>query len=205
MSVTEKTASVGSAPPSGNGGDRGAPAGRGLHGVVVAPDSWIRKDDTSRALAVILSGLAAMVFAVLTVIALFAAVPDADLGTAVAVVGLLAAFTAIFAWLAIRLVAAGVRIGPGEVRLRGMLRTRRIPLEQVERFEAGVFSSLPLHDEIGVRILRRGGRDLDVWALGGGSVIGDGELEAGLALLEPLCEELNGLLDEARRGADAVG
>jgi hypothetical protein len=205
VSVREEITRNGASTESGGGDDTPPAAEIAVPGVRVAPDAWIRRDDTGRAVAAILSGLAAMVFAVLTVIALFAAVPDADTGTAVAVVGLLAAFTAIFAWLAIRLVAAGVRIDPGEVRLRGMLRTRRIPLGEVERFEAGVFSSLPLHDEIGVRILRRGGRDLDVWALGGGSVVGEGELEAGLSLLEPLCDQLNGLLEEARRGAGAGG
>jgi hypothetical protein len=183
----------------------GKPASPPFDGVSVAPDSWIRKDDTSRALAVILSGFAALVFAVLTIIALYAAVPDADAVTAVAVVGMFAGLAAAFAWLAIRLLAAGVRVCTGEVRLRGMLRTRRIPLEDVERFEAGVFTSVPLHDEIGVRLLRRDGRDLDVWALGGGAANGAVALEDGLLRLEPLCERLNDLLDEARKAAGAAG
>ncbi len=200
----QETATAEPAPPADGGEVTGSgrrpPIDPPLDGVLVAPDSWIRKDDTSRALAVILSGFAALVFATLAVIALFVVTRGAGLSTAIAVVVALAALSVAFGSLAFRLLAAGVRIGDGEVRLRGMLRTRRIPLEDVERFESGVFSSVPLHDEIGVRLLRRNGADLDVWALGGGPVQGDGALEAGLQRLEPLCDELNRLLDEARKG-----
>lgn len=171
-----------------------------LHGVEVAPDSWVRKDDTGRAMAMILSGLAALVFAVLAPIAVLSAADGAPAAALAAIAVSCVVGAALFSFLALRLSMAGVMISAGEVRLRGILRTRRLPADEVERFEPGFFSSVPLRDEVGVRIVRRGGgRDLDVWALGGGPVEGDGELEARLAALEPICEELNELLAEAAK------
>lgn len=46
--------------------------------------------------------------------------------------------------------------------------------------------------------------DLDVWALGAGSGVTEAEQEQVTALLQPLCERLNRLLDEMKQASPSL-
>jgi len=170
---------------------------RGPAGIEVAPDVWMREDGTGRALAVILSGLASLIFSAFVVIGLSEAGGDA-FATVIAVELSFGLSAALFAAIAVRMARAGLRISAEGICLRGMVRTRRLSLAEVDEFVPGTFSSVPLRSEIGVKVRRREGRDLDIWAMGYGAPATEAGLEDGLAAMRPLCDELNRLLFSLR-------
>ena len=163
--------------------------------VRVAPDTWMRVEGPG-------TTLLALACWFLSVITGFGALSLALVDDMTAIERL--AFTLFLALGAVALGAvalwrtrAGLRISPQGVRLRGVLRSHDLSLSEVEEFVPGSFSLLPLTDfETGVRIVRRGGGDLDVWA-----TVGAARGEAmGPESMQPLCDELNGLLRSMKEG-----
>jgi hypothetical protein len=170
-------------------------------GIEVAAGRWLRHDDGGRALVVGLSGLMAALFGLplLGLVTLAGKSSATDLITAALALGLPASA---FGWLAFRRARAGLRLAGTGADLRGVLGSHQLALAEVDRFEPGVFTSLPLHREIGVKLIRRDGTDLDVWAMAAGSAATDAGVGEALAELQPLCDELNQLLDELKESAN---
>lgn len=156
----------------------------------------MRVEDAGRGILILLSGLTAALSAAAALIGLLA-----GWGSAAEVILFEVCFisaAALFGGIAIRRHRAGLRISPRKVCLRGFLRTHRLAPEEVERFVPAPFRSLPLMPpEAGVRIVRRGGEDLDVWAMAGAAQ-GFGTTEDELTAIQPLCDELNQLLGKVR-------
>jgi hypothetical protein len=100
--------------------------------------------------------------------------------------------------LAVRTFNAGLLISSQGVTLRGVLRTRDFSLPEVKRFVPGIFSSGLVRTEIGVKLERREGYDLAIWAMRGGAPSSEDGLEDAMAGLQPLCDELNALLYSIR-------
>lgn len=181
-----------------SGAEKGA-ARRNAINVAVAPGVWMRRAEWTTPLGAAYAGLSAIFWmgmaVVTTVMFGGSGGPVLDM---VAVELFFVAFAAISLWLAIRLPRAALRIGPEGVTLRGRLRTRELRLAEVDRFVPGVFSSGLARSSLGVRLKRRQGWDLIVWAMRSGAGSGKADLEAALAEWQPVCDQLNELLHTMR-------
>jgi hypothetical protein len=142
----------------------------------------------------------AILLGIFTLIGLAATIarPEKPLATMLTIAGGFLCMTVLFGYLTARLARAGLRITRSEVCLRGMARTHRMTLTQVDSFEPGVFRSLGTY-QMGVKIRRAAASALDVWALGVGSAVTDKDQEDVTIMLQPLCERLNRLVSEMRR------
>jgi hypothetical protein len=159
--------------------------------VVVANDAWIRKRGIGTALNVAYWAAGGLFFSFIAVWALVAQHPGEALGAAIVVELMMWTIAGLCLSSAVRMARAGVRISARGVSLRGVFRTRHLPLTGVERFEPGVFSSGLLRSQIGVTLIRDKGHPLQIWALRGDAPTEQVGLEAALLHLQPLCDELN--------------
>lgn len=167
--------------------------------VVVAPGVWMRRAEWSTPLGAAYAALSAIFWVgMAVVVAVMFANSGGPVLDMVAVELFFIAFAAISLWLAIRIPRAALRIGPEGVTLRGRLRTRELGLAEVDRFVPGVFSSGLARSSLGVRLKRRQGWDLIVWAMRSGAGSGKADLEAALAEWQPVCDQLNELLHAMR-------
>ena len=173
--------------------------------VDVAQNVWLRRGGVGRSLAIFLSGFMAILLGVVTLLGVAATIarPEKDLATMLALVGGFLCMAALFGYLTARLARAGLQITTTEVCLRGMARTYRMPLAEVDGFSPGVFRSLGT-SQMGVRVRRKTGSKLDVWALGVGSAVTEAEQEHAFTMLQPICERLNRLLDEMRQATQGL-
>lgn len=165
----------------------------GLYGSVeVAPDIRIARPSRNRAFAIAVlvwsAGWAAMIlvvpnlgglrFADYLALGLFFFGPAA--------IGLL---------LAHRVYASGLWIGAGGVVVRGPLHTWKVPLAEADSFAGGVQPGMGNGTPCPLLLTRDGGK-IGIWTLGReGLIFHYGRY---LEELEPLCEELNGLLSTVR-------
>jgi hypothetical protein len=171
-------------------------------GIEVAADTWLRQDDSGRALMVVLSGFMALFLGSIATGVLLGPVQDEPVIAVIALEIGLACFGALFGWIAIRRARAGLRMSAEGVCLRGLIKTHRLALDDVEGFEPGIFTAIPGHDEIGVKLLRRGQRVLEIWTMAAGGAVTTAGKEEGKTALQPLCDELNRLLGDLQRRKD---
>jgi hypothetical protein len=96
-----------------------------------------------------------------------------------------------------RLARCGLWIGPAGIVVRGPLRTWRLAVQDVERIEPGVQRPGDAGNGTPCPILKlANGRAIGVWALGGeGLVFSYHRL---LENMQPLCDDLNRLLEDVR-------
>jgi hypothetical protein len=162
--------------------------------ITVAPDTWMRVHDTATELLI---GACSLLSALVGASAVGVATLDDEMSTMtrLACVLFLMLGAVLLGSVALWRARAGLRISPRGVCLRGVVRTHRLSLDEVEEFVPASFSLLPLAPpETGVRIMRPRGGHLDVWATAGAARGGDVGPEA----LHPLCDELNRLLRSMR-------
>jgi hypothetical protein len=163
--------------------------------VAVAPNVWIRNLRRTRSAA----GVSIALSLVFIGIFFF---PNPHLHKTLADNLMLAAFCfgigALGLTLARRVAAAGVRIGPQGVEVRGPLKMRRVPLAEADCFVPGVLAGLGNGTPCPM-LKRTYAQSVGVWALGReGLVFRYGHY---LQELQPLCDELNELLKSVRSTA----
>lgn len=107
---------------------------------------------------------------------------------------LLLAVAAISLRSAIRIPRTGLRISPEGVTVRGLFRTRELRLGDVESFVPGVFSSGLARTAVGVRVKRKQGHSLIVWAMRSGTGSRQAEIRDAFARWQPVCDALDELL-----------
>jgi hypothetical protein len=174
----------------------GGALGHTLPSVEVAPGDWMRDRRAGTWFFALFLAAVSLFFAVGAIAMPIAA--EAQPGESLALRLLTEFMVIVVAVLAGALAArtfnAGLRISHQGVTLRGVLRTRHFSLVEVKRFVPATFSSGLARTEIGVKLERRGGYDLIVWAMRGGAPSSEAGLEEAMAGLQPLCAELNSLL-----------
>lgn len=108
----------------------------------------------------------------------------------------LALFALIPAWFAFRTVRSGLFIDSDRVTLRGIARTHKLSLTEVEGFEPAILSPGALQTTIGVRLKRSGRRALPVWAMHSNVFGSPDRVDPGGAW-GSTCERLDAALDAA--------
>jgi len=103
--------------------------------------------------------------------------------------------------LGVRCARSGLWVGAGGVIVRGPLRTWRMQLGDVQRFEAGVAG--PGNGIPCPQLVRAHGRPVGVFALGSESFVFG--YRRALDQMKPLCEQLNALLETLRAQAETPG
>lgn len=172
-------------------------------GIRVAPNTWMRKRGIGTVLQVAFVAAFAVAFCAFAILAPIKVRPGEPLAALVAVDALFVAIAALAMRFALRMARAGLRISPNAVCLRGVLRTHTLPLTGVEGFAPAAYPGGAARSEIGVKLVRRQGHDLRVWAMTKGAQ--PGRLEEAKAGLQPLCDELNRLLEETSgQGVDGA-
>jgi hypothetical protein len=101
-------------------------------------------------------------------------------------------------WWGQRMVSLGLRVDSSGVTIRGVVRTRFVPLEQVRCFEQGPLGTGGLRIAYGIRLVRRNAHPLPIRALRFGEFNGKASRERAHAKWQPVCDELNALLDSVR-------
>jgi Bacterial PH domain len=101
-------------------------------------------------------------------------------------------------WWGSRMVSLGVRVDPRGVTIRGVVRTRFVPMEQVKCFEQGTLGTGGLRIAYGIRLVRRDAHPLPIRALRFGEFNGKASLARAHAKWQPVCDELNALLGSLR-------
>jgi hypothetical protein len=167
-------------------------------GIEVAPDVWIRKRGIGTVLYVGYAAASSLFFASGGIALLLSPWTDGSVASVVVFDLACGAMAALSLRFAVRMARAGLRISADGVLLRGVLRTHRLPLAAVEGFKAGSYPGGALRTEAGVNLVLREGRSLRVWAMRKGAPTGRRGLNEALADLQPLCDELNGLLQEMK-------
>jgi hypothetical protein len=97
--------------------------------------------------------------------------------------------------LARRVATAGLWLGPDGVVVRGPLRTRSVPLADAQTFAPGVQNGARNGTPCPM-LSRRNAAPIGVWALGREGLVF--RFDRYLADLQPLCDELNKLLESLR-------
>lgn len=161
-----------------------------------APRTWLRKRRRTRFFAGYAFVLSAFWIALLVDVEGNRLTYERN-GGLVLFVLLFLALAAASAWLGVRVARCGLWIGADEIAVRGPLRTSHIPTGSAERFEprvqgAGNGTPCPV-------LMRSQGSPVAVWALGS-EAFTFGYRRA-LGDMQPLCEELNGLLASVRPAA----
>ena len=169
-------------------------------GVRVAPNTWMRKRGTGTLLYFAYGVVFALFFATGGVVVLFSLGSGEPLALMILVDLMFWVAAALAMRFAVRMARAGVRISPSGVCLRGVLRTRTLPLAGVEGFAPAAYPGGLLRSEVGVRLMRRQGYDLRVWAMRKGAPSSKERLKEAKDGLQPLCKELNQLLQSMRGG-----
>lgn len=109
------------------------------------------------------------------------------------------AMIAVCGWWGSRMLSLGLRIDPTGVTIRGVVRTRVVPLDQVKCFEPGSLGAGgALRTAYGVKLVRQNAHALPIRALRFGGFTGKANLERARAKWQPVCDELNALLVTVR-------
>jgi hypothetical protein len=164
--------------------------------VAVAPDIWMRRRDVWTAVGVGIGVLYSIAFLGMGVSAI-ASWSDQSAGAVLAGALFFTAAASIPMWFAIRASRAALQISPRGVTLRGILKTHHLALSDVERFVPEV-QAPSTRSTVGVRIQRRAGRSLIVWAMRSATWAGRENIEAACREWQPVCDELNELLGAMR-------
>jgi hypothetical protein len=167
-------------------------------GIQVAPGAWMRKRGIGTLLLVAYAGVFSVAFATGGVAILFGLGSGGPLGAMLAVDLICWGVAALAIRFAVRMALAGLRISSSEVCLRGVLRTHTFPLSGVEGFAPAAYPGGALRSEVGVKLMQREGHDLRVWAMRKGAPSGKKGLKEAKDGFQPLCEELNRLLQTMR-------
>lgn len=166
--------------------------------VQVAPEKWLRKPGIGTPVTVAFLVANSLAYGVMGGVAMTKFPPGEPFLATVAAVLFFGSLVGASVWLTVRVARAGLRISARGVSVRGVFRTRVIPLTEVERFEADVNASAVLRSELRVMVVRRNGSRLPVWALRKGVHSTKTSVDQGIASMQPLCARLNELLGETR-------
>jgi hypothetical protein len=106
----------------------------------------------------------------------------------------------------VRMLRAGLRIDSNGVTVRGVIKTTRVPLREIEAFAPRDFGlGGTVRTTVGVTLQRRRAHDLIVWSMRHGEFTGRASRENAIARWQPVCDELNALIssfpDSAVRSA----
>lgn len=170
--------------------------------VQVAPEKWLRKPGIGTPVTVAFLVANSLAYGVMGGLAMAKFPPGEPFLATVAAVLFFGWLVGASVWLTARVARAGLRISARGVSVRGVFRTRVIPLTEVERLEADVNASAVLRSELRVMVVRRNGSRLPVWALRKGVYSTKTSVDEGIASMQPLCNRLNELLRETRGDSD---
>lgn len=160
----------------------------------VAPETWMRVPEWGT----YAGAVTCVVFAIFWV---FMGVLVAVKFGGESVVGVIAfvlfffAIAGVCATLAVRIPRAGLWIDADGITVRGVIKTTRVPLREVEGFaprDLGMGGAI--RTTVGVTVRRRRERDLIVWSMRHGEFTGKAHREKALAHWQPVCDELNELV-----------
>ena len=158
----------------------------------VRPNAWLRRPRRIRWFVVVYVGLAVGFIAMLMPLAARAS----DTEGAMAFVWTLLfglVFSSPCLFYAHRVSRAGLWIGPDGIVIRGPLRTKRVAGNSAVSFEPGVGGSYGNGTPCPI-LTSSDGSEIGVWALGREGLVWN--FEEYLEEMRPLCEELNGLLEQ---------
>lgn len=100
--------------------------------------------------------------------------------------------------LSVRALRAAIRFSADGVTVRGLLRTTRVPLREVEGFAPRGLGLGGVRSTVGIVMRRRARHDLVVWALRHGEFSDRRSQEAARQRWQPLCDELDELVRSLR-------
>jgi hypothetical protein len=159
----------------------------------VRTNAWLRRPRRIRGFVALWSGLALASVAMSVPLALGSGENEGTAG-AVAVAAVFALVFSVPCLLVARAIGrAGLWLGPEGIVVRGPLRTWRIPGAEAVEFSPGVQPSYGNGTPCPI-LTRADGSTVGVWALGREGVVW--HFDEYVFELEPLCDELNALLEE---------
>jgi hypothetical protein len=169
----------------------------GIQAVIVAANIWIRNERRTRLSA---GAVAAFSIAFAAIVFLIPAHPHFQRarGEYVVELAFILGVAAIFALLARRIACSGLLLASERVVVRGLVRTKSFSLADVEGVSPGVLHGFGNKGTPCPMVRVRHARPAGVWALG---QEGWRSNRAYLEALEPLCDELNQLLESLRSAA----